>query len=194
MKGRTLPLILKTEGRFIQMAVWSKSTSWNHQQYLLCRFHLQRKLHQERVLSTLRDLILDSRLIWAQNSLIIHTCTQKDSHLYFRIHTCVCKCTHKCIPFHIHVNKIQIQKKVLNMYFWSSHICFPFKTAAPANTNRFLCMDRCAFVCGFFETPLVVTRFVLVIFSIDSQSDVSSILSQSHGHTPTRVWFLEFMT
>ena len=80
-----------------------------------------------------------------------------------------------CVPFDIHVNKIQIQKKVLHMYFLSTHICFPFKTAAPANKTRFLCMDRCAFVCGFFETPLTVTRFVLVICSIYSQSDVSSI-------------------
>ena len=122
-------------------------------------------------------------------TLVFHD-PQKDSHLYFRIHTCVFQCTHKCVPLHIHVNKIQIQNKVLHMYFWSTHICFPFKTAAPANTNRFLCTDRCAFVCGFFETPLTVSRFVLVIISIYSQSDVSSILSQSHEHAPTRVDFL----
>ena len=49
-------------------------------------------------------------------TLVFHD-PQKDSHLYFRIHTCVFQCTHTCVPFHIHVNKIQTQKKVLHMYF-----------------------------------------------------------------------------
>ena len=62
---------------------------------------------------------------------------------------------------------------------------FSIKSPEPTNTNRFLCMDRCAFVCGFFETPLTVTGFVLVICSIYSQSDVSFILSQSHERVPT---------
>ena len=66
--------------------------------------------------------------LWAQNSLIIHTCTHKDSHLYFmirkRIHTCISGSTlvffnaHTNVcAFRIHVNKIQIQKKVSCTHF-----------------------------------------------------------------------------
>ena len=43
-------------------------------------------------------------------TLVFHD-PQKDPHLCFSMHTQMCS------VFNIHVNKIQIQKKVLHMYF-----------------------------------------------------------------------------
>ena len=96
--------------------------------------------------------------IWAQNSLIIHTCTQKDSHLYVMIrkmiHTCVSGST---------------------LVFFNAH----------TNVFRFIYM---------YIKSKYRKKVLHIIFSIYSQSDVSSILSQSHEHAPTRVWFIAFMT